>query len=63
MLMTHDFKKPTLNFARDIFVFAAFTGLAFIDMKELKSSSPHGVPAFVSGLTAFEKSLHLINNI
>lgn len=36
MLMTHDFKKPTLNFARDIFVFAAFTGLAFIDIKELK---------------------------
>ena len=38
MLMTHDFKKPELNFARDIFVFAAFTGLAFIDMKELKPS-------------------------
>ena len=36
--MTHDFKKPALNFARDIFVFAAFTGLAFIDMKELKTS-------------------------
>ncbi len=36
MLMTHDFKKPTLNFARDIFVFAAFTGLSFIDIKELK---------------------------
>ena len=38
VLMTHDFKKPVLNFARDIFIFAAFTGLAFIDMKELKSS-------------------------
>ena len=38
MLMTHDFKKPELNFARDIFVFAAFTGLAFIDIKELKPS-------------------------
>ena len=38
MLMTHDFQKPELNFARDIFVFAAFTGLAFIDMKELKPS-------------------------
>lgn len=37
-LMTHDFKKPALCFARDIFVFAAFTGLAFIDMKELKTS-------------------------
>ena len=38
LLMTHDFKKPALNFARDIFLFAAFTGLAFIDMKELKPS-------------------------
>ena len=37
-LMHHDFKKPALNFARDIFIFAAFTGLAFIDMKELKPS-------------------------
>lgn len=37
-LMTHDFKKPTLNFARDIFIFAAFTGLAFIDIKELKQT-------------------------
>lgn len=38
LLMSHDFKKPALAFARDIFVFAAFTGLAFIDIKELKSS-------------------------
>lgn len=38
ILMTHDFKKPELNFARDIFLFATFTGLAFIDIKELKSS-------------------------
>jgi integrase len=38
MLMTHDFKKSTLNFARDIFIFAAFTGLAFIDVKELRAS-------------------------
>ena len=36
--MTHDFKKPALSFARDIFIFAAFTGLAFIDIKELKPS-------------------------
>ena len=35
-LMTHDFKKPSLAFARDIFIFAVFTGLAFIDIKELK---------------------------
>lgn len=38
VLMKHDFKKPTLNFARDIFIFAAFTGLAFIDIKELKQT-------------------------
>ena len=37
-LMTHDFKKPALSFARDIFILAAFTGLAFIDIKELKTS-------------------------
>ena len=38
LLMKRDFKKPALNFARDIFIFSAFTGLAFIDMKELKPS-------------------------
>ena len=37
-LMKHDFKNPELCFTRDIFVFSAFTGLAFIDMKELKPS-------------------------
>lgn len=36
LLMAHDFKKPALCFARDIFIFAVFTGLAFIDIKELK---------------------------
>lgn len=35
-LMTHDFKKATLRFARDIFIFAAFTGLSFIDIAELR---------------------------
>lgn len=34
-LITHRFKKKSLAFARDIFVFACFTGLAFIDIKEL----------------------------
>ena len=38
LLMAHDFKKPALCFARDIFIFAVFTGLAFIDIKELKPS-------------------------
>ena len=49
LLMTHDFKKPALSFARDIFIFAAFTGLAFQKLDH--------------DLTVFEKSLHLINNI
>lgn len=37
-LITHHFDKPQLCYARDIFVFAAFTGLSFIDLKELRSS-------------------------
>lgn len=37
-LMRHDFKSPELCFTRDIFVFSTFTGLSFIDMKELKHS-------------------------
>lgn len=36
LLMTHDFDDKALAFTRDVFVFSAFTGLAFIDMKELK---------------------------
>ena len=34
-LITHQFRKEALAFARDIFVFACFTGLSFIDIKEL----------------------------
>jgi len=37
-LITHHFDKPQLNYARDVFVFAAFTGLSYIDLKELRSS-------------------------
>lgn len=37
-LMGHHFSSEPLNFARDIFVFAAFTGLSFIDIRELRSS-------------------------
>ena len=37
-LITHHFDKPQLSYARDIFVFAAFTGLSYIDLKELRSS-------------------------
>ena len=34
-LMVYKFQKPSLAYARDVFVFACFTGLAFIDIKEL----------------------------
>lgn len=37
-LINHHFDKPQLSYARDVFVFAAFTGLSFIDLKELRSS-------------------------
>lgn len=34
--MDHEFEDKALTFTRDVFVFSAFTGLAFIDLKELK---------------------------
>ena len=37
-LITHRFDKPQLSYARDVFVFAAFTGLSYIDLKELRVS-------------------------
>lgn len=37
-LMHHRFAKPALDYARDIFLFAAFTGMAFVDIKELRPS-------------------------
>jgi integrase len=37
-LVNHQFDKPQLNYARDVFVFAAFTGLSYIDLKELRIS-------------------------
>lgn len=36
LLMEHEFEDKALTFTRDVFVFSAFTGLAFIDLKELK---------------------------
>ena len=36
LLMDHEFEDKALTFTRDVFVFPAFTGLAFIDLKELK---------------------------
>ena len=34
-IMSHEFKSPTLALVRDLFVFACFTALSFVDMKEL----------------------------
>lgn len=34
-IITHEFKNPSLAFVRDLFVFACFTALSFVDMKEL----------------------------
>ena len=36
--MAHRFNSDSLSFARDIFVFSAFTGLSFIDIRELRLS-------------------------
>ena len=38
MLAYHDFRKKSLNYARDIFIFASMTGLSFVDISELRSS-------------------------
>lgn len=37
-IISHDFKIERLNQVRDIFVFACFTGLAYVDIKKLKRS-------------------------
>lgn len=34
-IITHEFENPSLAFVRDLFVFACFTALSFVDMKEL----------------------------
>ena len=33
--MAHEFDIPTLALVRDLFIFACFTALSFVDMKEL----------------------------
>ncbi len=38
MLAYHDFGKQSLNYVRDLFIFASMTGLAFIDLSELRAS-------------------------
>ena len=34
-IMAHEFDNPTLALVRDLFIFACFTALSFVDMKEL----------------------------
>ena len=34
-IMAHEFGNPTLTLVRDLFIFACFTALSFVDMKEL----------------------------
>ena len=34
-VMTHEFTDPKLSYIRDLFVFASFTALSFVDIKEL----------------------------
>ena len=36
MVMTHEITDSKLAYIRDLFVFASFTALSFVDIKELK---------------------------
>lgn len=38
ILMAHEFESATLSFVRDIFVFACFTALSFVDIKQLTTN-------------------------
>ena len=38
ILMAHVFESATLSFVRDIFVFACFTALSFVDIKQLTTN-------------------------
>lgn len=38
-LMTHEFNDAKLSYIRDIFVFASFTALSFVDIKELSKDN------------------------
>lgn len=38
-LMTHEFGDAKLSYIRDIFVFASFTALSFVDIKELTNDN------------------------
>lgn len=37
--MTHEFESSTLTLVRDLFIFACFTALSFVDMKELTTDN------------------------
>ena len=38
-IMKHEFESPTLTLVRDLFIFACFTALSFVDMKELTTDN------------------------
>lgn len=38
-LMQHHFQKPQLAYARDLFLFAALTGLSFVDLQNLRAAN------------------------
>ena len=38
-VMTHEFADPKLAYIRDLFVFASFTALSFVDIKELTNDN------------------------
>jgi site-specific recombinase XerD len=62
VIKTHDLENPTLQLIRDLFVFSCYTGLAYIDLIELK---PNEIVTSVNGVkwikTAREKSGVVVN--
>ena len=38
-IMKHEFESPALTLVRDLFIFACFTALSFVDMKELTTDN------------------------
>ena len=37
-IIAHDFDNPTLSLVRDLFIFACFTALSSVDIKELTTN-------------------------
>ena len=42
-IMAHEFDNPTLTLVRDLFIFACFTALSFVDMKELTTDGVYTI--------------------